>query len=136
MKPVVYEDILTACYPEGVPEMFPVDLFEPVEGVEEDAFVVRDLALQDRINALEDIMETMPQADLPVDHKFADGVYVRSLFMPKGATVTGRLHLRECVNIMVSGDITLLTVDGPVRLQAPQMFISAAGTKKIGRSNI
>ena len=72
---------------------------------------------------------------LPVDHKFADGVYVRTMFIPKGHVVAGRVHLRECVNIMVSGSVALLTVDGPVRLEAPQNFVSPAGSKKVVYAN-
>ena len=126
-----YEDILTSCYPEGVPEGFPVGFFEPVAP----DCVERDLALQEKIMALEDAMLSQPQLELETAHNFADGVYVRTMFIPAGTTVSGRLHLRECVNIMVSGDITLVTVDGPVRLKAPQMFVSPAGSKKVVYAN-
>lgn len=128
---------LEECYPDGAPEGFPVELFAAVPA--SDDMCVRDLALQQKIETLEAEMTEMggvaTGAELPVDHKFADGVYVRTLFIPKGATVIGKLHLRECVNIMVQGDIVLLTVDGPVRLLAPQMFVSAAGTKKVAYAN-
>jgi hypothetical protein len=120
------------CYPEGVPEEFPVALFDPIP---QDAFVVRDAALRARIETLEETLLTCEQVDMPTDDQFADGVYVRTLFMPKGSVVVGRVHLRECINIMVTGDITLLTVDGPVRLKAPQIFKSAAGTKKVAYIN-
>jgi len=128
-------DLIAQCYPEGVPEGFPVDLFAPVPTVNANDFVARDLALQERITRFEQALLELPQADLPVDHKFADGVYARTLFMPRGTVATGRLHLRECINIMVSGDVTMLTVDGPVRVVAPQVFVSAPGTKKVGFVN-
>ena len=126
-------DAVATCYPEGAPADFPLDLFAPVPDA--DACVIRDAALQERIETLENILLDGPTLEMPTDDQFADGVYVRTLFMPKGAVVVGRVHLRECVNIMISGDITLLTVDGPVRFKAPQIFKSAAGTKKVAYIN-
>lgn len=130
-------DPLVECYPDGVPDTFPVELFAPVPADADHR--KRDLALQDKISAMESLMLAdggLERAqDMLVDHKFADGVYVRTLFMPKGTVVSGRVHLRECVNIMVSGSVTLLTVDGPMRLDAPQMFVSPEGSKKVAYIN-
>lgn len=121
-------EIFSECYPEGVPDTFPAALFAPVAA---GACVIREGALQERIEELEEAMLPLPQEDMTPTNYFADGVYVRSLFMRKGTVFIGRVHLRECVNILVKGDLTLLTVDGPVRLVAPQIFVSAPGTKKV-----
>lgn len=123
--------VFEECYPEGVPTEFPVELFAPVPDFGDASMVLRDLELQDRIMDLEEYMLTLPQTELPLTHTFADGVYVRTIFMPKGTLVIGRIHLREHVNIIVSGDVTMVTVDGPIRLKAPQTFVSAVGTKKV-----
>lgn len=128
---------LEECYPDGVPEGFPSELFLAV--AESDDMCVRDLALQQKISKLEDAMIAHEGLDaalagataMPVDHKFADGVYVRTIFMPAGTLVVSRVHLRECVNLIMEGTVLLLTVDGPVRLTGPKVFISGPGVKKV-----
>jgi hypothetical protein len=55
--------------------------------------------------------------------------------MKKGLLVVGKMHATEHLNIVVSGDITILTENGPLRITItthPYVFVSKAGTKKVG----
>ena len=127
-----------ACYPEGVPDQFPIALFAPVPTPlgNPNAMVHRDGLLRERIEDLEEVMFDLPQTELPLDHYFgADGVYCRQMFIPKGTLAIGKVHLTGHLNMLVVGDLTLLTVDGPVRIKAPFTFSSAAGTKKVVMAN-
>ena len=87
-----------------------------------------------KIYALEAEVAKLPQVDLPLEHHFADGVYVRTMFIPKGTCLTGKVHRFDCVNI-VHGDISVVTEGGSKRITAlcaPQRFSSPAGVKRAG----
>ncbi len=53
------------------------------------------------------------QTELPVFHKFSDGVYIREMHAPRGAVVLGHLHRDECMNMMLKGKV-LTIVNGKV----------------------
>ena len=129
-SPPTYD--LTACYPDGVPEQFPVELFAPVHG---EALVFKEKALQQKLDAVQAAMLEQPQVEAPVRNTFAGGCYAREVFIPKGSVVIGKLHLTEHINIFLKGDLTFLTTDGPQRLKAPALFASPAGTKKLAYAN-
>lgn len=84
------------------------------------------------IVALEQQLLHMEQANMPVEHHFADGLYGRVLHIPKHCCLTGAIHKREHINILVKGDITVLTEDGPKRITAPYVMVSPPGTKRAG----
>lgn len=69
---------------------------------------------------------------LPLKHTFGDGIYVRDLTIPKDTLVVGKIHRKRTLNVLLKGEITVLTEEGVRRLKAPLYFISPAGSKKIG----
>lgn len=72
----------------------------------------------------------LPQAECPVRHHFAPGLYVREVTMPAGIFALGRIHKRQQLNIMLSGAVEVLNDDGSTQLlKAPQMFIGPPGRK-------
>lgn len=84
--------------------------------------------LQDRIEqALKD-GEGDP-VEMPLRHFFADGCYVREIFMPAGAVVVGHIHKHEHVAISC-GDYTIVDHSGRKRMQGYQVFISQPGAKR------
>lgn len=123
---------LSACYPDGAPDGFPVDLFAPTEG---GSLFIREANLRKKIDHLQDVMLAMPQAETPVTNTFAGGVYSRELFIPKGTVLIGKVHLTDHFNICLKGDLTFLTIDGPKRIVGPTMFVAPAGTKKLAYAN-
>jgi hypothetical protein len=129
---LVEQSAVDSCYPDGVPEGFPVDLFEPINGPE---LVIREAKLRNKIDALQALILQQPQADTPVRNVFSGGVYARELFIPKGTLLVGKLHMTEHLNICLQGDLTFMTADGPKRIKAPAMFSSPAGTKKLAYAN-
>lgn len=105
------------------------DAGELVFNVHPDPTVMRAeiLALKDRLLALPgDHMK------LPVEHTIADGMYMRKLFIPKGSLIVGKIHKKQCMNIVASGDITVLTESGCARVQAGYTVQSPAGIMKVG----
>lgn len=70
--------------------------------------------------------------DFPLKHTFLDGMYVREIFIPKGTLLIGRVHKIDCVNIVSSGDISILTEHGSARVYAGYCAPSPAGIQKVG----
>jgi quercetin dioxygenase-like cupin family protein len=68
--------------------------------------------------------------DLPVKHYFSQGVYARELFIPKGTVLTGHIHKYTQLNVLVMGDMTVQTEDGPKRVKPPFVVVSPAGIKR------
>lgn len=82
------------------------------------------------VNAVEAEMLALPQVDCPVTHRFGPGVYIREVFMPKGAWVVGHYHTTPHINIMLTGVIGLMNDDGTETvLHAPQTFVAQPGRK-------
>jgi quercetin dioxygenase-like cupin family protein len=69
---------------------------------------------------------------LPLEHQFANGMYIRRLFIPKGSLIVGRIHKHECVNVVEKGDISVLTETGMKRVQAGFTIVSPPGIQKVG----
>ena len=68
----------------------------------------------------------------PLKHTFADGIYIREIFLPKGVLATGKIHKHCHPSFLLSGDVSVITENGGVeRLKAPVSMISPAGTKRI-----
>lgn len=89
-------------------------------------------SMRAKVVEIEDIMRTSMQCiDLPVFHHFAKGVYGRELFIPKGTVLTGKIHKHANLNVLVCGDLSVLTEAGIVRVRPPFITVSPAGTKRI-----
>jgi len=87
--------------------------------------------MRGNVFAIERLMTQMDQIDLRVEHHFSEGVYGRELFIPKGTTLTGKIHKHTNMNVMLKGDMSVLTEDGIKRVQAGFMCISPPGTKRV-----
>ena len=68
----------------------------------------------------------------PLKHTFADGIYVREIFIPAGAVLVGKIHKHGHPNFLMSGEVEVVTEGGGAeRLVAPLSMISSAGTKRV-----
>lgn len=85
-----------------------------------------------QIQRLEAEIRALPQVEIPTDHTFAPGLYVRTITVPKGATLTGKVHATDHIFIISKGDMTLVTDCGRQRVQAPFQCIGRAGVKRAG----
>lgn len=85
-----------------------------------------------QIDRLEAEIQQLPQAEIATDHTFAPGLYVRTITVPKGVTLTGKVHATDHLFIISRGDMTLVTEHGRQRVQAPFQCIGKAGVKRVG----
>ena len=92
------------------------------------------LVMRGRIKALTDELLALPgeHIELPVVHEFAKGMYLRKLFIKKGSLLIGKIHRKECFNIVAKGDISVLTESGSMRVREGFSIVSPAGIQKVG----
>ncbi len=97
---------------------------------------MNELALKNRekIMNLEAVMKAMPehQIEFKVQHHFSPGIYMREIFIPKGATLTGKIHKTEHLNILSQGHMMIATETGVKPLVASTVVLSKPGTKRAG----
>lgn len=67
----------------------------------------------------------------PLKHSFSDGIYVREIFIPANAKLTGKIHKHQHPNFLMSGVVKVITeTGGEEMLYAPCSMISEPGTKR------
>lgn len=88
--------------------------------------VIKDL------QALEEALLELPQADIEIKHYFAHGTYTREAHLPKGTTLTGKIHRHSCINILAKGKMLVVTNEAEYEIEAPYTFVSGPGVKKAG----
>lgn len=87
--------------------------------------------VRDSLAAMQAEMLTKPQESIKPVHIFVNGMCSRSIMIPAGQKVMGRIHLTDHLNIMC-GDITVYSEDGECRLTGYHVVPSRAGTKRLG----
>jgi quercetin dioxygenase-like cupin family protein len=87
---------------------------------------------REQISRLERELLALPQAEVPTEHTFGPGFYARTITLPPGTVLTGKVHSTEHIFIVSKGDITLVTEEGRKRVQAPFQAVCKPGTKRAG----
>lgn len=90
---------------------------------------------RDALMNFEKILLNMPQAEIPVTHTICDGMYARAAFIKAGTTMSGYIHLQDNLQIMVSGDVTVVTEDNEQRLTGFNIMAGKAGIKRAGHAH-
>lgn len=94
--------------------------------------LIKRLDRREQIAWLEQELLREPQVECPVTERLCDGMYLREMTIPKGTVLTGKIHIREHVSVILKGDITIVTEEGTRRIVAPCILISPPGTKRVG----
>lgn len=70
---------------------------------------------------------------LSTEHGFGPGFYARSVFIPAGTALIGKVHATEHIFMITQGDITLYAPDGTERrVTAPFQMICQPGMQRAG----
>jgi len=85
---------------------------------------------RDAITAYDEIALTMPQVDIPVTHKIHGGMYARQITIPAGVAITGQIYKYDHMEFMVSGDATVGSETGAVRLTGYNQLSGHSGKKR------
>jgi len=109
-------------------ELFPIPKQPPI-----------NMRFRKLITALEEKIKNLPGALIgdcfPLKHIFAEGLYMRELTIPKGFFCVGKLHKNSYVNVILKGDMTILTEDGVRRIKAPCSNVAPSEMKRFGYSH-
>jgi hypothetical protein len=82
------------------------------------------------IERLQASMCALPQVMLQTRHYFADGLYCRELSRPAGTTIVGKVHKKEHLYIVLTGEVTVVGEGMSERIKAPRILVSPPGTKR------
>jgi hypothetical protein len=86
---------------------------------------------RENIAEFEETLKKMPQVELPLQHLFIDGAYMRCITLPKDTALTSKIHRTQHFSLVVTGDVTISKPDGSCeRVQAPHIFITEPNTKR------
>ena len=93
-------------------------------------FGVKPAATQrEKAERLERALLDLPQADCPVRHYFAPGLYAREMTIPKGVTVTGAVHKTEHLIVVSMGLLRVSTEGGWRDVAAGETIVCKPGMK-------
>ncbi len=86
------------------------------------------------IFSLEEVLKKLPQTECKVEHYFAEGVYARCFYLPKGVAVSSHIHRKPCVTIIPYGKVRTITTlqnhEQVQEIEGFQIFESPAGMKR------
>ena len=104
------------------------------------------LITKEFINKVEDLQEAMLNSDseliakgnsdmFPLKHTFAEGIYIREMFMQEGGLVIGRVHKNDHVWFLLSGELQIATDRGAEFYEGPCYVIACRYKKCTMRNN-
>ncbi len=84
------------------------------------------------IDALEQAMVGAGEIDLPLEHAFLPGLYVRTIFMPAGTLLTSKIHKTKHPYVITKGSVSVW-IDGVgwERLEAGHRGVTLPGTRRV-----
>ena len=100
------------------------------------ARILGDIQNKAYIDTVRDVQQQIKEnaelIDVPVEHHFAPGVYMRQMNAKAGTLVVSKMHRTEHMNILLTGSLTVATENGIELMRAPAVLKSMPGTKRIG----
>lgn len=73
-----------------------------------------------------------PQVEMPVETHYCNKMCARTLNIPAGTILTGAIHKDDCFFVVRVGQIIVTTDSDPIILNAGDMSITKAFTKRAG----
>jgi hypothetical protein len=100
------------------------------DAIEQGAIQVTD-SVRAKIYALQASMGDLPEVECPLSHVFAPGACARTIQIPAGTTVVGKIHKHRHLNILSQGIVSVITEGGGMEhLSGPIVIVSEPGTKR------
>ena len=100
------------------------------------AHILGDIQQRTYIDTVRDVQKQLSESpdviDVPIQHHFAPGIYMRQMDAAAGTLVVSKMHRTEHMNILLKGSLTVATEDGIQLMTAPCVLKSMPGTKRIG----
>lgn len=91
-----------------------------------------ELGTMPEILRIEQEILKMPQVELPIKHYQIDGVYARSMFIPAGTILTGKIHNFESIAILAKGRIRITNGTESYIISEGHIMVDKPGVKRLG----
>lgn len=86
----------------------------------------------DGIMKLQEALLSLDQVEIPTLELVSNGLYTREIIIPAGTALVSRVWLEPYIDIMISGDITVVTPEGNKRYKGYNLFVGTPGRKRAG----
>ena len=90
-----------------------------------------DTPFREKIMLIEKKLELLPQIEMQYNHSFIDGVYLRTLYAPKGALMTSYIYRKPHHCIISSGVVSYRSEVMGGKITGPCIFTAGAGSKRV-----
>lgn len=90
--------------------------------------------LKSAVHRAEEILKTQHECVLdqvPITHHFSKDVYAREMKLKKGMYLVGKIHKFQNLNILSEGEVSIISIDGAMKIKAPHTFVASAGAKRL-----
>jgi len=91
-----------------------------------------ELGTMPEILRIEEHILQLPQTVLPIEHYHIDGVYARSMFIPAGTLLTGKIHNFESIAILAKGTIRITNGTESYVISEGHIMVDQPGVKRLG----
>lgn len=91
-----------------------------------------ELGTMPEILRIEEQILKLPQTVLPITHYHIDGVYARSMFIPAGTLLTGKIHNFESIAILAKGTIRITNGTESYVISEGHIMVDQPGVKRLG----
>ena len=86
-----------------------------------------------KVLAFEDELAKLPQIEAKLDHLFSGGMYARTIYLPAGTLITGKVHKQDGIDVLMKGSMRVMSDDGTLKIvTAPMVMASKKGVKRAG----
>lgn len=88
-------------------------------------------SVREKLYRLQAALNEVEEIECPLQHVFAPGAYARTIFIPRGGVLVGKIHKHKHLNILSQGTVLVLTESGGLeQLTGPLTMVSEPGTKR------
>jgi len=89
-------------------------------------------SMRSKILRLENALMEGEKIEPVIKHYFADGMYAREMFVPKGSVFVGKIHKTEHICACLMGHFTIVSELRTYDARPPMVVVSKPGTKRVG----
>lgn len=81
---------------------------------------------------IEEKLKNFPQIDIPVKNTFANGMYIREIFVKKGSLIVGKRHRHKTMNMLLKGEMVIYDEHSNFTIKSGWYEESEEYTRKVG----
>lgn len=104
---------------------------EPAQQIAQEPSQADQTSARDALLAIHAVVGGLPPVTCELEHHFAPGIYARTVRIPAGTSMVGKIHKHSHISILSQGDVSIFSEhEGSMRVTGPQTITAPAGTKR------